>query len=354
MPHNILLVDDEFTVRELIGNLLMMLGYPYFAAPDAKTALEALNRERFSIMITDIHMPAMSGVELVERTKKIDPDIGVIVVTGVGDLKIAIGVMKQGANEYLLNPLQFEALHVSIIKCLERRSLQMEVRSYQAELEKKVTQRTDQLMSALSALHVAHQDVRQAYVDLVTVLAKAAESNDNDTGNHIRLVSAYVTAIARQLGVAPDECERIAQFSTTHDIGKVTIHPDILKKPGKLTDDEYEAMKLHTVNGSEILGQSPLLHLAADIALSHHERYDGKGYPHRIGGTEIPMAARITSIADVFDALTIKRCYKEAWPIERARAIILDERGKQFDPEVVDAFNGCFGDIEGIRNRFPE
>jgi putative two-component system response regulator len=353
MPEKILLVDDEQSVREVIGDLLMMLGYPFAAAPSAMKALELMSSEPFSLLITDIHMPSMSGVELVEETRKRDPDIGIIVITGVGDLRIAINVMKRGANEYLLKPVQFDALNVSIEKCLEHRRLQLEVRHYHEELEKKVTQRTDQLMNTLTALQAAHRDVRKAYLDLVTVLAKTAESNDNDTGNHIKRVSAYVGAIAGQLGFENDEVEKLAQYATTHDIGKVTVHPDILKKPGKLTSEEFEAMKKHTVNGADILQQSPSLNMAANIALHHHERCDGKGYPLKIGGEEIPMEARITSIADVFDALTMKRCYKEAWPVDKALALIEEERGKQFDPMVVDAFMGCIDKIKGIREKFP-
>ena len=276
MSHRILLADDEPSIREVIGGLLKMLGYEHESASNGHTALEMLRRERFSILITNIHMPKMNGMELVEHTRRQDADIGIIVITGVGELKIAISVMKQGANEYLLKPVQFDALNVSIEKCLEHRSLQMELKAYQVELETKVTHRTDQLMSALTALQSAHQDVEQAYLDLVTVLAKAAESNDNVTGHHIKRVSSYVSVIATQMGHAEDEVSKLAQFATTHDIGKVTIHPDILKKPGKLTDDEYDAMKLHTVNGSTILNQSPSLDIASNIALSHHERHDGR------------------------------------------------------------------------------
>lgn len=354
MSHKILLVDDEPSVRTVIGGLLQMLGYEYESASNGHNALEMLRRERFSVLVTDIHMPEMNGIELVEHTRQQDKDIGIVVITGVGELKIAINVMKQGANEYLLKPVQFDALNVAIEKCLEHRSLQMELRAYQVELETKVTQRTDQLMSALTALQNAHQDVKQAYLDLVTVLAKAAESNDNDTGHHIKRVSSYVAAIARQLGHNDEDVARLAQYATTHDIGKVTVHPDILKKPGKLTDEEYESMKLHTVNGANILSQSPSLEMASNIALSHHERHDGRGYPYGIGGEEIPIEARITSVADVFDALTMKRCYKEAWSIDKAVAIIEEERGKQFNPEVVDAFMGCLDHVKSIRQEFPE
>jgi putative two-component system response regulator len=354
MSHKILLVDDEPSVREVIGGLLKMLGYEPASAANGHAALEMLRQEQFSVLITDIHMPEMNGIELVERARRQDANIGIVVITGVGDLKIAIKVMQHGANEYLLKPVQFDALNVAIEKCLGHRRLQMELRAYQEELETKVSQRTEQLTSAHTALQTAHQDVKQAYLDLVTVLSKTAESNDSDTGHHIKRVSSYVSAIAKQLGHTEDEVSRLAQFSTTHDIGKVTIHPDILKKPGKLTYDEFEAMKLHTVNGATILSQSPTLDLASSIALSHHERHDGKGYPHGIGSEEIPVEARITSVADVFDALTMKRCYKEAWSIDKAVGKIEEERGKQFNPEVVDAFIGCLDHIRSIRQKFPE
>ena len=353
MQDKILLVDDEPAVREVMEGLLMLLEYPCVMAPNGQAALEVLGRDNFSVMITDMDMPIMSGLELVAEARKRDAELGIIVVTGLGNLNVAINVMKQGANEYLLKPIQFDALAVSIEKCLERRQLQLEIRAYKEDLEQKIVQRTGQLTSALTALQTAHQGVKQAYLDMVTVLAKAAESNDTDTGNHVRRVAAYVAAVAAKLGFPREQAERVAHYSTAHDIGKVTVHPDILRKPGKLSYDEFEAMKLHTTRGADILRQSPTLVMAADIAMSHHERYDGSGYPLGIGGTEIPVEARITTLADVFDALTMKRCYKEAWSVERAFLLIREERDKQFDPTLVDAFLDCADEIKHIRASFP-
>lgn len=354
MPHKILLVDDEPSLCEIIGGLLQMLGYEHVAAPDGQVALEYLRQEPFSVLVTDIHMPRMNGLQLVQQARVIDPYLGVIVITGMNDLNIAVQVMKAGANEYLLKPVQFDALSVSIEKCLDHRRLQLEVRAYQTSLEEKVEQRTSQLLSALNALQHAHGAVKQAHLDLVTVLAKATEVNDGDTGYHIRRVSAYVTAITEQLGKTADEIEQLAQFATIHDIGKVTIHPDILQKPGKLTPEEFDTMKQHTVNGAEILKQAPSLTIAVNIALHHHERYDGMGYPHGLSGEAIPFEARITSIADVFDALTMRRCYKDPWPIDRAIHLIGEERGCMFDPMLVDVFMRVCDKIIAIREAFPE
>lgn len=353
MQDKILLVDDDPAVREVMGGLLTLLDYPYSSASNGKSGLEVLGADRFSVLITDMEMPVMSGLELVEEARKRDAELGIIVVTGFGNLNLAITVMKHGANEYLLKPIQFDALTVAIEKCLERRQLQLQIRAYKEELEIKVVERTCQLTSALTALESAHQGVKQAYLDMVTVLAKTAESNDTDTGNHVRRVAAYVGAVALKLGFPDEQAERVAHYSTAHDIGKVTVHPDILRKPEKLTEAEFSAMKLHTTRGAEILRQSPTLAMAADIALSHHERYDGGGYPMRIGGTDIPIEARITTLADVFDALTMKRCYKEAWSLDRAFSLIRDQRDKQFDPNVVDAFIDCSDEIKQVRASFP-
>ena len=354
MQHKILLVDDEEAVREVMEGLLTLLDYPCVSRPDGKAALDVLGRDQFSVLITDMDMPIMSGLQLVEEARKRDAELGIIVVTGLGSLSVAINVMKQGANEYLLKPIQFDALAVAIEKCLEKRQLQLEIRAYKEELEQKVVQRTAQLTSALTALQTAHQGVKQAYLDMVTVLAKAAESNDTDTGNHVRRVAAYVSVVATKLGYPREQAERIAHFSTAHDIGKVTVHPDILRKPGKLSNDEFEAMKHHTTRGAEILRQSPTLALAADIAMSHHERYDGLGYPLGLHATEIPVEARITTLADVFDALTMKRCYKEAWSMEEAFMHIRDESDRHFDPSIAAVFLDSAEEIKHIRASFPE
>lgn len=354
MTHKILVVDDEPNLLDIVSSLLQMLGYEHRTASDGVAALEVLRQESFSVLITDIYMPRMNGLELVEQARRLDPDLGIIVITGLGDLKIAVQVMKAGANEYLLKPVQFDAISVSIEKCLDYRRLQLEVREYQTGLEEKVSQRTGQLLKALNALQGAHQAVKQAHLDLAMVLAKAAEANDNDTGHHIRRVSSYVSVIAKQLGKSEDEIEQLTQLATIHDIGKVTIHPDILQKPGKLTDEEFDAMKQHTVNGAEILKQAPSLAMAVNIALHHHERYDGTGYPHGLTGEIIPFEARLTSIADVFDALTMRRCYKHPWPIDQAMTYINAERSRHFDPALVDAFIQVSEQIRAIRQALPE
>ncbi|MBI4553129.1 MAG: response regulator [Candidatus Latescibacteria bacterium] len=354
MSYRVLLVDDDLNVREIIGGLLEVLGYEYVTAPDGQAGLDHLRQESFSVLVTDIHMPRMDGLQLVQQARLLDPFLGIIVITGLTDLSMAVQVMKAGANEYLLKPVQFDALSVSLEKCLDHRRLQLEIQSYQTGLEEKVEQRTTQLRSTLHALQSAHDAVKQAHLDLITVLAKAAEINDGDTGHHVRRVSAYVATIAEHLGKTTDEIDQLAQFATIHDIGKVTIHPDILQKPGKLSYEEFDVMKQHTIRGAEILKQASSLEMAVNIALHHHEWYDGSGYPHGLSGDTIPFEARLTSIADVFDALTMRRCYKEAWTIDQAIHTIRAERGRQFDPTLVDAFLQVYDKIVTIRQALPE
>jgi putative two-component system response regulator len=198
----------------------------------------------------------------------------------------------------------------------------------------------DDLNETISELKAVHQELRGSYLETIYRLVLAAEYRDEDTGDHIVRMSRYCALIAEKLGLSPDEVQNILYATPMHDIGKIGIPDKILMKPGKLTDEEFEIMKNHTIIGAKILANSKakILQVAQQIAISHHERWNGRGYPRGLSGAKIPLAARIASLADVFDALTSRRPYKEPYPVERAFHIIKGERGEHFDPDIVDVF----------------
>jgi len=209
----------------------------------------------------------------------------------------------------------------------------------------------DDLNETVSELKAVHQELRESYLETIYRLVLAAEYRDEDTGDHIVRMSRYCALIAGRLGLAPDEVQTILYAAPMHDIGKIGIRDSILLKPGKLTDEEFEIMKTHTIIGGKILANSKtkILQIAQRIAISHHERWNGRGYPQGLSGAEIPLFARIASLADVFDALTSRRPYKEPYPVERAFHIIKEERGEHFDPDMVDVFLQNMDDVLRIK-----
>jgi putative two-component system response regulator len=227
---------------------------------------------------------------------------------------------------------------LALRRALEYAALVLENMEYQSLLERKVEERTEQLNRALNQVASMLEQNKRANLETIVVLSKVAELNDADTGNHIKRMSLYCEEISRGLDIEDLFVEEIAYSSPMHDIGKISIPKTILQKPGKLTHEEFDIMKTHTIRGGEILEGIPFLERAKEIALCHHERFDGGGYPSGLRGEEIPLSGRIVSLADVFDALTSRRCYKPAFPIDKAIEIIREEEGRQFDPSVMSAF----------------
>ncbi|MDP7036187.1 MAG: response regulator [Planctomycetota bacterium] len=336
---NILLVDDDDSLRDVLEIYLESEGFTVVSASSAALALELFGEDRFSAVLADIQMPECDGLSLLSRLKGISAEIPVILMTGSPNLSIAIQAVRLGAYDFLLKPFQdMNLVSLALRRAMEHASLVRENRNYQADLETKVKERTEQLNQALNQVASVLEQNKRAHLETIVILSKVAELNDADTGNHIKRMSLYCEEITRGLQLDDLFIEEIAYSSPMHDIGKISIPNTILQKPGKLTEDEFEVMKTHTVKGEKILDGIPFLERAKEIALSHHERFDGLGYPHGLRGEEIPLSARIVSLADVFDALTSKRCYKPAFPLEQALNIIKEEKGKQFDPDILAAF----------------
>jgi len=344
-PVRILVVDDEGSCRLILRKVLEQQGYQCDTTEDGLSALDKIQASPFDLLISDIKMPGMDGLELVAKVRESDQDMAVIMVTAFATFSSAIEALKLGANDYLTKPFDLEHVLLCVERVLDRRRLVLENQRYREHLEEQVQEQTRQIRTTLEDLERAYIRTKEANRHTCFVLSKAAETNDELTGMHIKRVGVFAITIAAHMGLDEEGLERLSYSSELHDVGKVAVHPDILRKPGKLTAEEFADMKLHTLRGAQILDGVEFLATAKEVAVGHHERYDGNGYPHGLAGTHIPIAARITAIADVFDAITSDRHYRPAMSVDTALDIIRDERGKQFDPEVYDAFFQVIDDI---------
>jgi putative two-component system response regulator len=313
---SILIVDDDAQQRLLLQMLLEKGNYDIFQAVDGEEALEIFSKNpSIRLIITDLDMPNMNGFELIKTIRgKQHRYTYIIVLTSIGNKTSLLSALSKGADDFLTKPAMEEELKLRIENGIR-------------------------LLRELG------------HEELIVALAKLAEYRSDETGFHLERVQLYTHLLAidlaefcQELKITPTMAEEISRVSPLHDIGKVAIPDNILHKPGKLTSDEFETMKTHAKLGGTILEEiylkteSPYLQIAFELTAYHHEKYNGKGYPTQLAGEDIPVAARIMALADVYDALTSKRCYKEAFSHEKARGIILEERGGHFDPKVVDSF----------------
>jgi len=332
MPDRILVVDDEEAIREIVASMLTTAGY---ACKHAGSGIEALavltSGEEFELMLSDLMMADLDGIGLLERTKEKYPDMPVVMVTAVHDISVALAAIRNGAYDYLLKPFEREQLLNTVSRALENRRLKMENRTYQINLESLVEARTNQLQAAMASLE-------RSYDITLETLGDALDLKDRETEGHSKRVTAYTIAIARAMGLPREQINTIARGAFLHDIGKIAIPDKILNKPGKLEPEEMTIMKEHAYHGYQIVKKIPFLTEAAEIVYSHQERFDGSGYPRGLKGEEIPLGARIFSVADTLDAITSDRVYRPAQTLDAARIEINKWSERQFDPEVVKVF----------------
>jgi putative nucleotidyltransferase with HDIG domain len=335
-PVHILIVDDDPTIRDLLTEGLSESGYRVTAAGDGAEGLAALSRNGFQLVVSDIDMPEVDGVQLLQRAKEIRPDVEVIMLTGVVDVETAIQSMRLGACDYLTKPFNLAEVRITVERALEKRRLILENREYQKHLEDKVRERTE----ALS----------RSYRTTLEALATALDTRDSETLGHSLRVAAYTVAVARRMGVGEPDLTDIYRGALLHDVGKIGVPDAILRKPGRLTPEEWNEMRRHPELGYRILEGVDFLERAREIVLSHQERFDGQGYPRGLRGTDIPLGARIFAVVDTMDAMTSDRPYRKARSYDEARAEIRRHSGTQFDPEVVRTFlaigDGEWNDIQ--------
>jgi putative nucleotidyltransferase with HDIG domain len=332
MPDRILVVDDEEPIREIIDSMLSAAGYACKQAGSGMEALAVLTSgEEFELMLSDLMMADLDGIGLLERTKERYPDMPVVMVTAVHDISVALAAIRNGAYDYLLKPFEREQLLNTVSRALENRRLKVENRDYQNNLEALVRARTDQLQATL-------RDLERSYDITLQALGDALDLKDRETEGHSRRVTAFTMAIARAMGLPNEAVATIARGAFLHDIGKMAIPDKILNKPDKLDANETAIMREHCFKGYQIVKKIPFLKEACEIIYSHQERFDGTGYPRGLKGKEIPLGARIFSVADTLDAITSNRPYRAARSLTVARKEIQDWAGRQFDPEVVEVF----------------
>lgn len=351
MNPKILVVDDEDRNRRLMEALLVPLGYEVILAVDGEEALRKVQETPLDVILLDVMMPGISGFDVARKLKENEETkiIPIVMVTALQDVESRIKAIEAGADDFLSKPVDRTELQARVKSLLQVKAYNDHMRDYQKELEAEVAKRTEELRKAF-------ETIKTASLDTIYRLSRAAEYKDEDTGAHIKRMSNYSAAVARQMGLGKDDVETILYAAPMHDAGKIGIPDRILLKPGKLDPEEWEIMKQHTTIGGNILGgsDSGFIKLAEVIALTHHEKWDGSGYPHGLRGPAIPLAGRIAAIADVFDALTSKRPYKEAFSLEKSFAIIREGRGSHFDPEVVAAFFAVEKEILSIRETFKD
>ncbi|THF65202.1 HD domain-containing phosphohydrolase [Pseudothauera rhizosphaerae] len=341
----ILIVDDEPANLKLLDKLLSGQGYTRLSCvEDPREVLPLYLRQRPDLILLDINMPHLDGYQVMEQLRALeDPLLPPIVILtaehGRGHLLKALAA---GARDYLSKPFDRTELLMRVRNLLDARRAHRSTHEQKAFLEEMVHLRTEEVVATR--------------LQIVQRLGRAAEYRDNETGQHILRMSNIAALLAGRLGWEGAEVELMLHASPMHDIGKIGIPDAVLLKPGKLDGEEWEIMKRHAVIGAELLAgdDSSLLRMAREIALGHHEKWDGSGYPGGLAGIGIPHSARIAAVADVFDALTSARPYKEAWSVERAVAHMRDQAGQHFDPDVIEAFLSSLEEVQHIRERYRE
>ncbi len=309
----LLFVDDEADILDSLKRTFRR-EYEVLTANSGAEGIALLKTEKVDLIISDQRMPDISGDAVLKVAMEQQPEAIRILLTGYADMESLVRCVNEaGLYKYITKPWEPENLRLTVVRALE--SLSLERR-----------------------LDAASRQLKAAYLDAVTMLSVACEGKDEDTGFHVRRVQYYTEALARHLGVPQEDAEHMGVMSILHDIGKLYIPDMILKKPAKLDSAEWDIMKRHPEFGVRILGENPFYAMAREIAACHHENMDGSGYPKGLQGDAIPLSARIAKAADIFDALTSRRPYKEPWSVEKALAWMDEQRGTQLDAAVVDAF----------------
>ena len=361
----ILVIDDEPSLRRSLCAFLEDLDQETVEAENGSRGLEALEARLGDVtaVLVDLNMPVMDGYTFIQHAREIAPEVPIVVLSGVGVVEDALRAMRLGAWDFITKPLHnLEILQYTLDKVLERARLMRENREYQENLEELVKERT-------AEVEATRRQVMQR-------LSRAAEYKDNETGLHVIRVGEISALLGQALGLAVERCEMLRECAPLHDVGKIGIPDDILLKPGKLDETEWEVMRRHCAYGCEILGplaskaeahtacsdpgmvwfkdRDDRLGLARVLALCHHERWDGTGYPFGLAGEDIPLEARIVAVVDVYDALGSDRPYKPAYSEEECRAVIRQGAGSQFDPAVVEAFFRNAEAIATIREHWKD
>lgn len=341
----ILIVDDEPANLKLLDRLLGQQGYRNrILIDDPRQVVDRYRQARTDLILLDINMPYLDGFQVMERLMALNDPLlpPIVILTAQHGKDFLLRALTAGARDFITKPFDRNELLMRVHNLLQAQLAHRLLHDQKTVLESMVRARTEELY--------------RTRLQIVQRLGMASEYRDEETGNHILRMSHICALLARALGWSDEQCDLILNASPMHDIGKIGIPDSILLKPGKFEPQEWEVMKTHAVIGAKLLegDDSDLLRMAREIALTHHEKWDGSGYPNGLSGINIPVAGRIAALADVFDALTSERPYKKAWTVEAAWDLIKENRGKHFDPDLVDIFEQQFPAILEIRERFAE
>ncbi|MBU1041807.1 MAG: response regulator [Proteobacteria bacterium] len=353
----VLIVDDELINRKVLEGLLKSYGVDCVSAESGPAALALLD-DTIDLVLLDIMMPGMDGFLVTKAIREIPKfaDLPIIMVTALSAKEDRLRAVEAGANDFVAKPIDSTELRVRMTSLLRMKGYHDEIKGYQQHLEQIVTEKTKALRGALVELEEARLATVRAHMETIRKLSSAAEYKDEDTASHILRMSRYCAVIAEHSGRSAEEVDLILYSSPMHDIGKMGIPDAILLKPGKLDDEEWKVMRMHTIMGADILGDSTskYLEMGAVIAATHHEKWNGSGYPRGLAGEDIPLFGRICAVADVFDALTTRRPYKEALTNDQAIEIMTKGRGTHFDPALFDVFISKFPLIEAIQQEYRD
>jgi putative two-component system response regulator len=363
----IMIVDDEPTNIKVVRRLLEIDGYRNFVATtDSSAALYLIGDQRPDLVLLDLMMPMVSGLDILSSVRQDSARsfLPIIILTAATDRETRLQALEQGATDFITKPVDPSDLIPRVRNVLAMIQYQRRLKDYAANLENAVRSRTVELEASRE--------------DVLHCLARAAEYRDHDTGQHVLRVGRYARIIAEELGMSPEAVRALEQAARLHDVGKIGVPDNILLKAGELTEAEFISMKRHSGFGKKILqqfsaeeqermrrhtevgaqilkvGSSPILEMATRVALTHHEWWDGNGYPLGLQGEDIPLEGRITAVADAFDALSCQRCYKDAFPLEKCFAIIESESGTHFEPKIVEAFMKRRADIVAVQIEYAD
>ncbi len=348
----ILVVDDEEPIRNLVSKVLQKIGFEIETAEDGFEALAKIELD-VDLVLTDIGMPGLDGYEVIQRMRSQErfKSIPIVVLTAFSTREDRLKALRSGADDFITKPIDNSELQIRIKSLMERRKAVVELENYKKELEGTVERRTLSLRKSLEEVVTTKRMLREAHYETIKCLVTAAEFKDKDTADHIRRMSQYCALIAKGIRMSPSDVELMQFASPMHDVGKIGVPDEILMKPDKLEKEEWPIIQNHTKIGYEILkkSESTVLEAGRIIALSHHEKWDGSGYPQGLEKSNIPLQGRICAIADVFDALTSVRPYKKAFPNSEAFDLLSDGAGKHFDPDLVGVFENLKSDIVRIQ-----
>ena len=345
------IADEDAGIRNSLSDILVMEGYRVEQASNGEELSGLIKSGGFDLLLLDVNMPEGLGFKVISDLKE-DPGlrhIPVVVITSTEDFSIKIRALKLGADDFLIKPPHLAELLARVRSLLKVKSYNEHMINYQALLEKQVAERTARLQKAMDEL-------AEASIDTIFRLSRAAEYKDDDTALHIKRMSRFTAALSQKTGFSEDFVRMISYSTPLHDIGKIGVPDDILLKPGKLNESEWKKMKEHPEIGASILDGAASAHLQQGrvIALTHHEKWDGSGYPCGLSGDNIPVEGRLVAVADVFDALTSRRPYKEPVPPDEAFRILIEEKGRHFDPGLVDHFLEIRDQVEEIMTEYGD